>query len=198
VLGTDAPGELGDLAREFNHMSKQLGELDRLKDQFLHTVSHDLRNPLSAVITSVRLLRNDRLPPEFGPLINIIEASVVRLQTMASNLLDTARLREGGLTFQFQWVEVPPLVAELTRLYQALADKAGKTIVVDVPPDLPRLWADEEKVMRIFLNLVSNAFKFTRTRDRITLMARAVPGAVEFPGERYGVGDPSGSKRPIV
>ncbi|MBK8575936.1 MAG: HAMP domain-containing protein [Elusimicrobia bacterium] len=58
-----APGELGVLAREFNTMSEKLGELDRLKDQFVAAVSHDLRNPLGAINASAKMLQGDALGP---------------------------------------------------------------------------------------------------------------------------------------
>jgi signal transduction histidine kinase len=58
-----APGELGELAAEFNTMSHRLGELDQLKDQLMHTISHDLRNPLGAMTTLTKILKTDALPP---------------------------------------------------------------------------------------------------------------------------------------
>jgi signal transduction histidine kinase len=185
---TSAPGEMGELAREFNAMSHQLGELDRLKDQFIHTVSHDLRNPLGAVATSTRLLRNEGLSTGAVPLVDIIETSVVRLEAMVSNILDTAKLREGRLTYDLRSVDLRPIVTELARLYQPVAEQARKTLTVEVPESLPPVWADEEKVRRIFLNLISNAFKFTRVNDRIVLSARPVSGGVEIKVTDTGIG----------
>lgn len=185
---TEAPGEMGELAREFNAMSQQLGELDRLKDQFIHTVSHDLRNPLGAVAMSTRQLRHEGLPAGAVPLVDIIETSVVRLEAMVSNILDTAKLREGKLTYDLRSVSVRSILSELARLYQPVADQSRKTLTLDVPESLPNVWADEEKVMRVFLNLISNAFKFTRANDRIVLSARPVNGAVEMKVSDTGPG----------
>lgn len=185
---TTAPGELGELAREFNLMSEQLGDLDRLKDQFVHTVSHDLRNPLGAVATSTRMLRGEDLPVRAGPLVDIIETSVVRLDAMVSNILDTARMREGHLIFDLRTVAVPPILTELTRLYQPVAEQSRKLLEVNVPMDLSPVYGDEEKIRRVFLNLISNAFKFTRAGDRIELSARNIKGGVEMAVKDSGVG----------
>lgn len=185
---TDAPGELGELSHEFNLMSEQLGELDRLKDQFIHTVSHDLRNPLGAVATSVRMIRGEDTPARVAPLVDIIETSVVRLEAMVSNILDTARLREGHLAYDIRPVPLSPMINELARLYQPVAEQSRKTIGIHVPPDLPPVLGDEEKIRRVFLNLLTNAFKFTRAGDRIELSARAVLGGVEMHVKDTGVG----------
>ncbi|MBK8575935.1 MAG: ATP-binding protein [Elusimicrobia bacterium] len=67
-----------------------------------------------------------------------------------------------------------PLISDLFRLYKPLAQQSRKTIEMDVPTDLPPLLADEEKVFRVFLNLIVNAFKFTREGDRIVISARAI------------------------
>ncbi|MBK8576357.1 MAG: HAMP domain-containing histidine kinase [Elusimicrobia bacterium] len=185
---TNAPGELGELGHEFNLMSERLGELDRLKDQFVHTVSHDLRNPLGAVATSVRMIRGEDTPARVAPLVDIIETSVVRLEAMVSNILDTARLREGPLTYDLRPVPLSPIVNELARLYQPVAEQSRKTIGIHVAPDLPPVQGDEEKIRRVFLNLLTNAFKFTRAGDRIEMSARPVPGGVEMKVKDTGVG----------
>lgn len=174
------PGELGDLAREFNVMSNQLGDLDRLKDEFINNVSHDLRNPLSAIATSAKMLRTDNLPASSFPLLKLIESAALRLRTMVNNILDTAKMREGRLAFEKTVFPAHKLFEDLVALYKPLAEKSGKSLVLDLPPDLPALHADEEKTLRIFLNLLSNAFKFTKEGDEIGLSGRFQNPWVEF------------------
>lgn len=169
---TRAPGELAQLSQEFNAMSAKLGELDRLKDQFVYTVSHDLRNPLSAIATAARGLKYEGMTDTSSSLVEVIESSTKRLGTMVNNILDLARLREGQLTFNMDSFDVHPLLAEIDQLYQPLAVETQKTFTVEVPPHLPLLLADQEKVLRVFLNLLANAFKFTERGDQIRLSAR--------------------------
>lgn len=188
---TDGPGELSDLGREFNIMATRLGELDAFKTHIMHTISHDLRNPLSAIATSAKLLREDALPERSLPLVDAVTTSVLRLRTMVNNILDGAHLKEGRLTFQFREVELRPLLEEVVRLFNPLAKDAGKILSSDWPQLPARLRADEEKLFRILLNLLANAFKFTRRGDRVTLGARpAEKGGVAFWVQDTGWGIP--------
>lgn len=188
---TGGPGELGELGREFNAMAARLGELDAFKTQTLHTISHDLRNPLSAIATSAKLLHDDALPERSRPLVDAMTTSVLRLRTMVNNILDSAHLKEGRLTFQFRDVELRPLLEEVVRLFNPLAQDAGKMLSSDWPHLPARLRADEEKLFRILLNLMANAFKFTRKGDRVTLGARpSEKGGVVFWVQDTGWGIP--------
>lgn len=183
------PGELGDLGREFNAMARKLGDLEEMKDSFIRTVSHDLRNPLSAIATSANVLRTDDLPPSSRPLLEVIESSAVRLRTMVNNILDVAKIREGHLTFERTVFPVDTILKELARLFLPMAKESDKRLRLDLPDSLPPLNADEEKVMRIFLNLLSNAFKFTRDGDTIAISAApAGNGLVEFRVADTGLG----------
>ena len=174
------PGELGNLAKEFNLMSYRLGDLDRLKDEFINNVSHDLRNPLSAIATSAKMLRTDDLPPASEPLLRVIESAALRLRTMVNNILDTAKMREGRLIYEKTVFHPRKLFEELIALFDPIAKKSKKSLTLILAPDLPLLFADEEKVLRIFLNLLSNAFKFTKEGDGVTLEGRVVDGQAEF------------------
>jgi signal transduction histidine kinase len=183
------PGELGDLGREFNAMAQKLGDLEAMKDHFIQTVSHDLRNPLSAIATSANVLLSDELPATSLPLVEVIESSAVRLRTMVNNILDVAKMREGRLTFERTIFPVSQILKELTRLYLPMAKESNKTLHLYLPEDLPLLDADEEKVLRIFLNLLTNAFKFTREGDTITIAAAPEgENRVEFRVSDTGLG----------
>lgn len=190
-VSESAPGELGSLAKEFNSMAVRLMDLDRLKDQFVHTVSHDLRNPLNAIGTCAKILLSDEPQGESRTLLEAIERSVVRLRKMVDNLLDVAQLREGGLTFRITRFDIRPGLNELNRLYSSLATETKKTLTLTLPSSLPLLEADEEKTLRVFHNLIANSFKFTRPGDRIGIVGNVEKeGAVSFRVEDTGPGIP--------
>ncbi|MBK8574427.1 MAG: HAMP domain-containing histidine kinase [Elusimicrobia bacterium] len=176
-----APGELRGLAKEFNAMALQLRDLDAMKERILYSISHDLRNPLSAISTAAKVLRAGNPAGDDVTLVESIERAALRLRVMVNNILDVAQLREGNLPFRKAVFSVVPMVEELARLYTPLAEEAAKSFSVSFPEGIPFLEADEEKTLRIFLNLIANAFKFTRRGETITLSA--VPlgtGWVEF------------------
>lgn len=190
-VSESAPGELGGLAREFNAMAVRLNDLDRLKDHFVNTVSHDLRNPLNAIGTCAKVLLSDHPTGESRSLLDAIERSVVRLRGMVDNLLDVARLRDGGLVFRVTRFDIVPGLNELIRLYRPLAEQSQKKLTLDLSPDLPYLEADEEKTLRVFLNLLANAFKFTRSGDSIGIVGRGgTAGEAEFQVDDTGPGIP--------
>ncbi|MBK8575914.1 MAG: HAMP domain-containing histidine kinase [Elusimicrobia bacterium] len=176
-----APGELGELAAEFNTMSHRLGELDQLKDQLMHTISHDLRNPLGAMTTLTKILKTDALPPSSFPVVEALEASIVRLEGFVSNILDSARLKDGPLSFNRTSVDLTKIFAEMDRLHRPMAEQSNKTLRFSVPSCPPTGLGDEEKIFRILLNLLTNAFKFTREGDLIEVSLRsASPDTVEI------------------
>jgi len=188
--------EIGNLARAFNVMSVRLGELDELKDQFIQNVSHDLRNPLGAIAIAAQHLmtRGGALSTEErGNILKVILTSTGRLRMMVNNILDTAKMKDGRLEYQKEPFAPEKAIREIYNLYEFSANEGGKTLRVDVPADLPRVLGDEEKVHRIILNLFTNALKFTREGDTISLGARrgADPGWVEFFVSDTGPGLPT-------
>lgn len=185
----NAPGELGGLAKEFNAMALQLRDLDAMKERILYSISHDLRNPLSAISTAAKVLREGHPAEEDRTLVESIERGALRLRAMVNNILDVAQLREGNLPFRKAVFSVLPVVEELARLYIPLAEEAAKTFSIQFSNDLPFLEADEEKTLRVFLNLIANAFKFTRRGDSIAVSAVPLDnGFVEFGVKDTGPG----------
>jgi signal transduction histidine kinase len=188
-VSENAPGELGSLAKEFNAMALQLNDLDQMKERILYTISHDLRNPLSAISTAAKVLRAGHPTGDDVSLVESIERGALRLRAMVNNILDVAQLREGTLPYRKSVFSVAPLLDELARLYTPLAQEAVKTFSVHFPDNLPPLEADEEKTLRIFLNLIANAFKFTRRGESITVSADPLgTGFVEFGVKDTGPG----------
>lgn len=186
-----APGELGGLAREFNAMAVRLRDLDEMKERILFSISHDLRNPLSAISTAAKVLRSGSITGDDSTLVESIERGAVRLRAMVNNILDAALLREGGLPFRKTKFPIAPVLEEMARLYKPLADESNKTFSVQFPDNLPLLEADEEKTLRIFLNLVANAFKFTRRGESIGISCRpSGKDFVEFSVKDTGPGIP--------
>ena len=186
-----APGELGALAREFNAMARRLRDLDEMKERILFSISHDLRNPLSAISTAAKVLRAGNLTGEDSTLVESIERGALRLKAMVNNILDAAQLRVGSLPFRKSKFSIVPLLEEMARLYKPLAEESNKTFSVDFPDHLPLLEADEEKTLRIFLNLVANAFKFTRRGESIAISCQPFgKDFIEFAVKDTGPGIP--------
>src|SRR5438552_1640066 len=181
--------EIGRLARSFNAMVESLtrsraaleekvAELERanrLKSEFLATVSHELRPPRNVIIGYVEMLADPtggRLDEEQATMIAAI-ARYSRLQLdLITNVLDFARLSSGQISFQVERFALGPLLAEIEALHARRLQNPRLALTVTVDPDLPMFETDRVKLQEIVHNLVDNAVKFTEA-GRITLVARA-------------------------
>jgi len=162
--------EVRNLARHFNVMSERLGELDRLKQDFVSNVSHDLKAPLASMLETTKLLL-DEVPGEVNAkqrrLLALNLECGERLQAMITNVLDLARLDAGGVRYRFAPCDLEQVARDASAEVAALSEKKNIDASIEVAPGLPRIGADENLLRRAFSNLLSNAVKFTPTGSRM-------------------------------
>ncbi|MBK8869774.1 MAG: HAMP domain-containing histidine kinase [Elusimicrobia bacterium] len=162
--------EIGELALAFADMSRRLARLDEMKDHFVATVSHDLRNPLGAITMAARYLIAPPTPlsaESTHQILNTILVSTARLRTMVDNVLDAAKIKEGRLTAHIEPFSLEKILIELRDLFQSQADEFGRDFQVNLPMPCPLALGDEAHTYRILANLLNNAFKFTSAGDHI-------------------------------
>lgn len=186
--------ELGFLAHEFNIMAIKLKELDQLKDEFVSSVSHELRSPLAAISGYVELMT--RKPLEQIPLekrtkaFNIILDSTTRLTQFINDILDLAKLKAGRVDVRKTSFSIVKALDETLSLFQPLLEKKKMTGRLLASPDLPVLSADDEKIRQVITNLVSNAYKFTPEGGTLTLDAKDAGGELKVSVSDTGIGIP--------
>ncbi len=165
--------ELGLLADEFNIMAVKLKELDQLKDDFVSSVSHELRSPLSAIAGYVELLMSRPLeeikPEKRTKAFGIIQESTARLTSFINDILDLAKLKAGRVEIRKAPVNLRKTAEDILTLYAQLFEKKKLTGKLEVPEDIPVIALDEEKIKQVVTNLISNAYKFTPEGGSITL-----------------------------
>ena len=151
---------------------------DALKTQFLANISHDLRTPLTAVITHAEILRDGML----GPLnerqqesIKGIIAGGRQLLDQVGEILTYARGAANQLTVARSAFPVAEVVSQVTRLNESLIGKKNLKLEVSVPADLPTMLADRAKVAHILGNLLGNAIHFTPPGGRLWINATLRP-----------------------
>ena len=152
---------------------------DSLKTQFLANISHDLRTPLTAVITHAEILRDGILGPltdrqleSIGGIIN----GGRQLLNQVGEILTYARGAANQLTVSASEFQIGEVVAQVSALNESLASKKGLLLTTDVPDDLDLVTADREKVAHIVGNLMGNAIDFTPSGGRVWLRARRIDG----------------------
>lgn len=186
--------EFGFLADEFNIMAEKLKELDHLKDEFVSSVSHELRSPLAAIAGYVELLTRKPLeqilPEKRTKAFGIIQESTQRLTQFINDILDLAKIKAGRVEIRKTPFQSAKALEEILGLFQPLFEKKRLTGRLEAPGDLPVVPADEEKIKQVITNLVSNAYKFTPEGGTITLRAKDAPDAVIIAVEDTGIGIP--------
>lgn len=142
----------------------ELQARDRLKTQFLSNVSHDLRTPLTAIITHAEVLREGFLGPLTAPQRASVEGVIKgghQLLQMVGEILTYARGAADQLTLAATTFALGPVVEQLLALNGPLALTRRVVLAADLPPDLAPITADREKLSHVLGNLVGNAIHFT-------------------------------------
>ncbi|MBK9266475.1 MAG: HAMP domain-containing histidine kinase [Polyangiaceae bacterium] len=156
-------------------------------------VAHDLRNLLGSVLTCTSRIR--RHLPESNDLIGnpvgVIEAAVARMNRLIQDLLDVARMEAGRFSIERAGVSTAHLLFECVDSQKPLASEASLDLVLEAAPGLPRIWADRDRLLQVFENLIGNALKFTEPGGRITVGAEPRKGEVLFWVADTGAGIPA-------
>jgi signal transduction histidine kinase len=170
------------LEAQTGEAARLIGELqarDRLKTQFLANISHDLRTPLTAIITHAEILRDgilgDLSERQRTSILGIIKGGHQLLQ-MVGEILTYARGAADQLTINPTDFTLATVVDQLLALNQPLAAKKGLVLRADVPTTLPCMHADREKLTHVLGNLVGNAIHFTPEGGRVWIAAHERAG----------------------
>ena len=169
-----------------------LEELERLRAEFLGMVSHELRTPLAAVKGSVDTLlesASDLDSAEMTQFFRIIRDQSENMRYLISDLLDVARIETGALPVSPEPVEAASLVDEARSRFQSGGGRSN--LVIDLPPDLPRVMADRRRIVQALSNLLSNAAHHSNELSPIRVAAVRDGVHVAFSVADDGVGVPA-------
>ena len=161
VGGSD---EVGKLAREIDAMSAKLGELEVMKKTFVASVTHELRSPLAAIESTVKLILSQ--PAQRSPLdvemLHRIQANSARLGRFVTNMLEMAKIERGKLEYNPREASLQDIVRDAALLFEPRARELGIALTVRSEEGKPpRLRLDTDLMTQVVSNLLSNALKFT-------------------------------------
>jgi two-component system cell cycle sensor histidine kinase PleC len=181
---------------EAQHKRREAEEANRSKTAFLANMSHELRTPLNAILGFSELIANEALgqdvPERYRNYARDINESGAHLLSLINDLLDVAKIEAGRMEIEPRPLDLADAIETARRLIAPKLVGKGQTLVLQVEPDLPRLWADERAVKQILINLLSNANKFTPEDGRIALSCgRANEAGVLIAVEDNGIGIPA-------
>lgn len=155
--------ELEAATAELRAANERLQELDRLKDDFISTVTHELRTPLTSIRAFSEILYdNPTIDAERRTrFLEIILKESERLTRLINQVLDLAKLESGAAEWSTTEVNMAALIGEAVTASSGMATEKGVHITTEVESDPPLLvWADCDRIMQVLLNLLSNAVKF--------------------------------------
>ncbi len=181
-----------EMADELEREASQRDQLDRLKDEFVLTASHELRSPLTSVQGFAELLMLDRdsLTPKQVETVEIILDNCRHLVRLLNDLLDLARSDAGRLGITPQPTAVAPLIDDVVRTMRAQTEGANQTLTQRVEPGLPLIYAEADRIRQILVNLLTNAHEYSPVGASIGVTARVVGVEVEIAVTDDGPGIP--------
>ena len=155
---------------------KELAKLNNIKDDFLKTISHELRSPMSsiqlAVETLEKLLEIERTIPQsktFQRVIEIFRRSCRRQNQLVNNLLTLCHLDAQAETIVMEWIDLHSWIPEIVLPFQEQLIDQQQKLVIEVPDDLPELNSDPFILERVVQELINNACKYTPAKETITI-----------------------------
>lgn len=167
-------------------------ELDTMKSDFVSTVSHDLRSPLTLIRGYATMLETTgELNEQQVGYARRIVAGVESMTRLVNNLLDLGRI-ESGVGLQVENVSVLDIIERTTGALQLQASQKNIQLNVVLPKDMPHaVEADQALLHQAVYNLLENAIKYTPPNGRVTIRTLSQPGALVFVIEDSGIGIPA-------
>ncbi|CAN5241422.1 GAF domain-containing sensor histidine kinase [soil metagenome] len=166
---------------ELRRASIRMQEMLKAKEEFLRIASHDLKNPLTAILCGAHIVQesamSDPITPEQIQTLGSVAESMIRQSTQMSRLitdyLDQQAVEDGGIALERELQDIEPTLTEVARDMESAARRKGARINMEVVGPLPRASFDSPRISQVVRNLVANALKFSPTKRDLTLKARA-------------------------
>ena len=178
--------------RLFEHaiLFRKLKEVDKMKDEFISIASHELRTP----ITTIKGFLSMALEGDYGEIsqegtkgLKIMEASVNRLGVLVEDLLNVSRIEQNRLSITPVALNLHEILESLAAEFELRVKEKKLGFRLEFSAELPRVWADQDKLRQVLVNLIGNAVKYTKQGD-IELIAKAEERFVTITVKDSGIG----------
>ncbi len=176
---------------KLKEVNKNLKQLDKLKSDFLSTVSHELRTPIAIMREGVSLCLEGiagEITDTQRDLLGDTMDNMDRLTRLVTDLLDISKIEAGKLKLRRSSIDLSEILKKVHQNYESQAEEKGIQLNVECPHKPIKLFADKDKVIQIFTNLISNALRFTSSKGEIKLEVKDNTDYVECCVSDTGVG----------
>jgi signal transduction histidine kinase len=186
-------GAFNEMAEELQRRAGERDQLERMKDEFVLTASHELRSPLTSVqgFAELLLLEREKLSPRQAETVEVILDNTRHLVRLLNDLLDLARSDAGRLTIRPEPTGAASLIEEAVRTMRAQFDAREQDLRLQIEADLPELEADRDRIRQVLVNLLTNANEYCPQGAQIEVKARRADAEVEIDVIDNGPGIPA-------
>ena len=183
VVGED---ELADLAQTFNQMAQQLAQTEARRRRLIGDVAHELRTPLSSIRGVMEGLQDGVLPSDPATFQDI-QREVGRLQRLVRDLEELSRAEAGQIALELTAVSPAAFIHPAVERLKLQFEEKGVALHADVPPDLPLVQVDVNRMTQVMLNLLGNALQYTPSGGQVTVQCSVVSKQCSVVSKQYSV-----------
>jgi len=172
-VGIRGEDEVGQLGAAFDRMAEAVERSRRIQREFLASVSHELKTPLTSLIGFSQALTDGSLKTEAERTraAHIVHEESERVLHMAQELLDLARVEAGTITMNITAVDLAGQINDEVEFVKPRADARQLSLTTDLPPDLPPIAADPDRLHQVLDNLFDNAVKYAPASSEVRVAA---------------------------
>jgi PAS domain S-box-containing protein len=177
---------------ELRHQASALREADRRKDEFLATLSHELRNPLAPLSNALQIWpRVEGDPAQMEELRQLMERQVAQLTRLVDDLLDVSRITRGKIDLRKQPVDLQTVVQGAVEAVEPLTTASRHSLTLDLPDEPLLVMGDVARLTQVFANVLHNAVKYTGRDGKICVTAGTRDGTAIVAIRDNGPGIPA-------
>lgn len=162
-----------NILEDISELNEKLKELDKLKDEFLNMTSHELKNPLTPILSYLDMLSKGslgELSPKQKGAVDIVSRNTERLKRLIFDILDIAKLESKRMKFDMQKVDLEKIIKNLMNDMQPFAQEKNIKIIGNIGK-LPKIIGDESRLLQVLTNLINNAIKFSHETGKVKISA---------------------------
>lgn len=194
TLEDEVKSKTSELERSNEYLqnaNRKLKELDRLKNDFVSMVSHELKTPLTAMKTSTEFMKETECDPEVREeMLDLVIRNIDRQSRMVDDLLDISRIESGRMKFNPEDVNIREIVETSLETVERQAKDKGIRIRVTYPEESLSIKTDKDKLIRVFVNLLTNAIKFTPHDGEVEISVKDTGDHMQASIKDNGIGIP--------
>lgn len=170
---------LNNLRQGIQHAVEEQMKSERMKTELITNVSHDIKTPLTSIVSYVDLLKKEPMPTDQAKeYLDVLDRQAARLKKLTEDLVEASKASTGNLTVNFQPTDVNVLLSQSAGEYQEKLAARDLSLVLTPAEEAPWISADGQLLWRVFENLLSNALKYAMPGTRVYLSCETTDQAV--------------------